>query len=113
MSTRTHWQILHSVCAGVGIAVVTSAAASSGDEALAVEELVPWVRIAQGLVLLLVSSPFFLCPVGIEQMPTLQPHIVMTRLYFCVKHFHRMQHQIPGVCIETAKKLSHGLHCLS
>ncbi|CAK9236229.1 unnamed protein product [Sphagnum troendelagicum] len=37
MSTRTHWQILHSVCAGVGIAVVTSAAASSGDEALAVE----------------------------------------------------------------------------
>jgi hypothetical protein len=37
MSTRTCWQILHSVCAGVGIAVVTSAAASSGDEALAVE----------------------------------------------------------------------------
>ncbi len=37
MSTRTCWQIFHSVCAGVGIAVVTSAAASSGDEALAVE----------------------------------------------------------------------------
>ncbi|CAM6024621.1 unnamed protein product [Sphagnum balticum] len=37
MSTRTCWQILRSVCAGVGIAVVTSAAASSGDEALAVE----------------------------------------------------------------------------
>ncbi len=37
MSTRTHWQIFWWVCAGVGIAVVTSAASSSGDEALAVE----------------------------------------------------------------------------
>ncbi len=38
-------------------------------------------------MLLLVSSPFFLCPVGIEQMPTLQPHHCYDKALLLCKTF--------------------------
>ncbi|CAK9223496.1 unnamed protein product [Sphagnum jensenii] len=48
MSTRTRRQMLCSVCAGVGTAVLTAAAASSGDQAQAVEGVGAVCRNCQG-----------------------------------------------------------------
>jgi len=75
MSTRTRRQMLCSVCAGVGTAVLTAAAASSGDQAQAVEGVGAVCRNCQGagavtckFLFLFVSSGYCL------QMSTSQPH---------------------------------------
>ncbi len=114
MSTRTRRQMLCSVCAGVGTAVVTAAAASSGDQAEAVEGVGAVCRNCQGagavtckFLFLFVSSGYCL------EMSTSQPHYGYDKPLLPLKHVHRMQHDIPGVCIETVKKLSHGLQRLS
>jgi hypothetical protein len=75
MSTRTRRQMLCSVCAGVGTAVVTAAAASSGDQAQAVEGVGAVCRNCQGAGAVTCKFHFLFVSSGYcLQMSTSQPH---------------------------------------